>query len=109
MPPNCFGIVQRRFRRRSPKATRSSSTEEAIVKEETIKVEDSNGAASSTPSSQKEELTKEDVAAVKIQAIFRGHRVLHPSLNLDLVLNFFMIIIIIFLIFLCIDNHLACS
>jgi hypothetical protein len=75
-------MVQRRFRRRSPKASRSTSTEEAIVKEETIKVEDGNGAAaSSTPSSQKEELSKEDVAAVKIQAIFRGHRVLiHPSL-----------------------------
>ena len=85
-PQNCFDIVQRRFHKRSHRDTISSNantspsnfTEEAIVK--TTNVEDpSGGAASSTPSSQRKDLTKEDVAAIKIQAIFRGHRVHYPT------------------------------
>ena len=85
-PQNCFDIVQRSFHKRSHRDTISSNantspsnfTEEAIVK--TTNVEDpSGGAASSTPSSQRKDLTKEDVAAIKIQAIFRGHRVHYPT------------------------------
>lgn len=37
-----------------------------------------NGAASSTPSLNDQDQTQ-DVAAIKIQAIFRGHRVISPT------------------------------
>ena len=41
--------------------------------------EDHSGVASLVPSSQRKDLTKEDVAAIKIQAIFRGHQVCYPT------------------------------
>lgn len=94
---NLFNIVPRMFHRRSShrdvlsgnrNTCPTSSTEEAITKEETVKVEYSHEAVSSTSPSvpQKEEFTKEDAAAIKIQKVFRGHRVrlsnsLHDLLN----------------------------
>uniref|UniRef100_A0A7N2M2T3 Uncharacterized protein n=1 Tax=Quercus lobata TaxID=97700 RepID=A0A7N2M2T3_QUELO len=80
-PQNYFNIVQRRFRKRSQRDAISShvntsptnSIEKAIVKTESVTFEDPSGAASSAQPSQRKDLTKEDVAAIKIQAIFRGH------------------------------------
>ncbi|KAB1201771.1 Protein IQ-DOMAIN 31 [Morella rubra] len=85
MSPNCFGMVQRKFHRKSNRNTisphvnnkQSSSIKEAVAKDETINTIDSNEATNSlsVPSSRKEELpSQEHAAAIKIQAIFRGHR-----------------------------------
>lgn len=87
MSPNCFGMVQRKFHRKSNRNTisphvnnkQSSSIKEAVAKDETINTIDFNEATNSlsVPSSRKEELpSQEHAAAIKIQAIFRGHRVL---------------------------------
>jgi hypothetical protein len=51
----------------------TSSSEEAIVREETDNAEGDIIAALPTP---KKDLTKEDVKAIKIQAFFRGYLVL---------------------------------
>ena len=85
-PQNYFNIVQRRFRKRSQRDAISShvntsptnSIEKAIVKTKSVTFEDPSGAASSAQPSQRKDLTKEDVAAIKIQAIFRGRRVCYP-------------------------------
>ena len=89
-PQNCFNIVQRRLHKRShtdkisPHAnpSPSSSMEEEIVEKEATNFEDPNGAASSIPPFQRNDLTKEDIAAIKIQAIFRGHRVCCSTLGI---------------------------
>jgi len=94
-PQNYFNIVQRRFRKRSQRDAISShvntsptnSIEKAIVKTESVTFEDPSGAASSAQPSQRKDLTKEDVAAIKIQAIFRGHHVcysIHFIFSLDI-------------------------
>jgi hypothetical protein len=89
---SCFRIVRRKSRKPSRTTTNrsGSSIEEANVRKETTISEDPTVAASSflttisedptvadssTPSSQKTEMTREDMAAVKIQAFFRGHLV----------------------------------
>ena len=89
-PQNCFNIVQRRLHKRSHKdkisphanTSPSRSMEEEIVKKEATNFEDPNGAASSIPPFQRNDLTKEDIAAIKIQAIFRGHRVCCSTLGI---------------------------
>ncbi|XP_062144492.1 uncharacterized protein LOC133851887 isoform X2 [Alnus glutinosa] len=79
---NLFAIVRRKFRKaphrdiifphNNPCAR--ISTDEATVTEETINFEDANDTTPSTLSSPtKEYLTKEGIAAIKIQAFFRGH------------------------------------
>jgi hypothetical protein len=89
MSQNWFNIVQRKFRKTPHRdiilshtnTCARSSTDEAFVPEETINFENTSGAASSTQSSRKKDLTEKDVAAIKIQAFFRGHLVLHPTHN----------------------------
>ncbi|KAK9990070.1 hypothetical protein SO802_025055 [Lithocarpus litseifolius] len=83
MSQKYFSTVQRKFRKRSQRDITSpqthtspnNSTEKSIDQEETIKFEDPNSAASSSSSPQMKDSTKEDVAAIKIQATFQGHRV----------------------------------
>ena len=66
------------------------------LSQEITNFKDLNGAVSSAPSSQGKDLTKENVAAVKIQAIFRGHRVHYPTSTFPLDILF-------------INNDLACK
>jgi len=66
------------------------------LSQEITNFKDLNGAVSSAPSSQRKDLTKENVAAVKIQAIFRGHRVHYPTSTFPLDILF-------------INNDLACK
>ncbi|KAM3709911.1 hypothetical protein ACB098_02G211200 [Castanea mollissima] len=72
---NCFNIVQIRLHKRSHKDKISphANTSPSSSMEEATNFEDLNGATSSIPSFQRNDLTKEDIAAIKIQAIFRGH------------------------------------
>ncbi|KAK7840790.1 protein iq-domain 1 [Quercus suber] len=87
---NCFNGVQIRLHKRSHKdkisphanTGPSSSMEEAIVEKEATNFEDLNGATSSIPPFQRNDLTKEDIAAIKIQAIFRGHRMSQNWFNI---------------------------
>ena len=89
MSQNWFNIVRRKFRKTPHEdiilshtnTCARSSTDEAIVPEETINFENANGAACSIQLSKKKDLTKEDIAAIKIQTAFRGHLVLHPTHN----------------------------
>ncbi|XP_059440275.1 protein IQ-DOMAIN 21 [Corylus avellana] len=60
---SCFRIAQRKSRKPSHTNNRASSSIEEASEDPTV-------AASS---SQKTEMTREDMAAVKIQAFFRGH------------------------------------
>ncbi|KAK9990071.1 hypothetical protein SO802_025056 [Lithocarpus litseifolius] len=81
MSQNWFNIVRRKFRKTPHRdiilshtnTCARSSTDEAIVPEETINFENANGAACSIQLSKKKDLTKEDIAAIKIQTTFRGH------------------------------------
>jgi 2-hydroxy-3-keto-5-methylthiopentenyl-1-phosphate phosphatase len=92
---NCLNIVFRRGSRRDNDGNiPSDSTKEAIAKEEsnetassarneevtkeTISSVNANGEVSSTLSSVKKDKTIEDIAAIKIQASFRGHLVVIP-------------------------------
>lgn len=72
-------MVQLKSRKSSQTNTSpSGSIEEINVIEETTYIsEEPNSSASSTQLSQKKDLTKEDVAAIKIQSFFRGHLVLN--------------------------------
>lgn len=85
-------MVQKKFHKSAHTDTNlsnTSSTEEAIVREETANFEE-DIAASPTPSSQKKDLTKEDVKAIKIQSFFRGYLVLFSTLYIFLFFyNFF--------------------
>ncbi|XP_057460160.1 protein IQ-DOMAIN 20 [Actinidia eriantha] len=72
MGKSWFGIV-RRFLRPSPPETTIvlHTTTTTIMEENTPKSDENNVALSSSPT-HKKELSKEDIAATKIQAIFRG-------------------------------------
>ena len=78
MPKNCFKMVQLKFGKSSQTNTSpSGSIEEINVIEETTYIsEEPNSSASSTQLFQKKDLTKEDIAAIKIQSFSRGHLVL---------------------------------
>lgn len=77
MPKNCFKMVQLKFGKSSQTNTSpSGSIEEINVIEETTYIsEEPNSSASSTQLFQKKDLTKEDIAAIKIQSFSRGHLV----------------------------------
>ncbi|RVW51762.1 Protein IQ-DOMAIN 14 [Vitis vinifera] len=77
---NWFGIVRTKFFTSSKTitvrhiATSPSYNEEPDVTEGgAIYSEEPNDGAPCLPSPRKKDLTKEDIAATKIQAIFRGH------------------------------------
>ena len=96
-----FSRVQRKSRKRSQRDITSpqthtspkNSTEKSIDQEETTKFEDPNSAASSSSSPQMKDSTKEDVAAIKIQATFQGHRVYMLSNSLHF-LTFYLVMMI---------------
>lgn len=73
MSQNLFNRVRRKFRRTSHRGIIDT-----ITTEETAAIfENAIGGASSILSiSRKKDLTKDDIAAIKIQAFFRGHLVL---------------------------------
>ena len=76
-------MVQKKFHKSSHTDTNlsnTSSSEEAIVREETAKFEEDIAASPTPSSSQKKDLTKEDVKAIKIQSFFRGYLVLFSTL-----------------------------
>lgn len=84
-PQNLFNRVRRKFRKASHRdillshtnTCARSSTDETIAAEETAIFENAIDEASSIlPISRKKDLTKDDIAAIKIQAFFRGHLVL---------------------------------
>ena len=88
---NLFNMVRKKFHKSShtdTKLSNTSSSEEAIVREETANFEDI-AASPTLSSSQKKDLTKEDVKAIKIQSFFRGYLVLFPTLHLFIYYNFF--------------------
>ncbi|KAG6646380.1 hypothetical protein CIPAW_07G005900 [Carya illinoinensis] len=70
MSQNLLNRVRRKFRRTSHRGIIDT-----ITTEETAAIfENAIGGASSIPSiSRKKDLTKDDIAAIKIQAFFRGH------------------------------------
>lgn len=85
-------MVQKKFHKSSHTDTNlsnTSSSEEAIVREETANFEENIAASPTLSSSQKKDLTKEDVKAIKIQSFFRGYLVLFPTLHLFIYYNFF--------------------
>ncbi|KAF5453850.1 hypothetical protein F2P56_023568 [Juglans regia] len=83
MSQNLFNRVRRKFRRTSHRdiilsqtntCARSSTDEAITTDQETAIFKNAIGVASSIPSiSRKKDLTKDDIAAIKIQAFFRGH------------------------------------
>ena len=85
-------MVRKKFHKSShtdTKLSNTSSSEEAIVREETANFEENIAASPTLSSSQKKDLTKEDVKAIKIQFFFRGYLVLFPTLHLFIYYNFF--------------------
>lgn len=86
-------MVQKKFHKSAHTDTNlsnTSSTEEAIVREETANFEEDIAASPTPSSSQKKDLTKEDVKAIKIQSFFRGYLVLFSTLYFFLFFyNFF--------------------
>ena len=85
-------MVQKKFHKSSHTDTNlsnTSSSEEAIVREETANFEENIAASPTLSSSQKKDLTKEDVKAIKIQSFFRGYLVLFRTLHLFIYYNFF--------------------
>lgn len=81
---NLFKLIRRKFVRSSPRdiiVVHTDDNSSNRLEEETIIFEDPNSAPASTVSiPQKQLLTKQDIAAIKIQAFFRGHLVLTPTL-----------------------------
>lgn len=81
---NWFKLIRRKFVRSSARDIIVVHTEDSSsnLHEETIILEHPNSPPASTDSTtpQKQVLTKQDIAAIKIQAFFRGHLVLSPTL-----------------------------
>ena len=87
-------MVQKKFHKSSHTDTNlsnTSSSEEAIVREETANFEEDIAASPTPSSSQKKDLTKEDVKAIKIQSFFRGYLVLFSTLHVFYLFIIFLI------------------
>uniref|UniRef100_A0A5B6YHP6 Uncharacterized protein n=1 Tax=Davidia involucrata TaxID=16924 RepID=A0A5B6YHP6_DAVIN len=74
-----FGTVRRKFFRSSPQETIIVLHTSATFSEEALSTRVSNAITLSSPPQKRESLSKEDIAAIKIQAFFRGHLVFHSS------------------------------
>ncbi|KAJ9703839.1 hypothetical protein PVL29_005210 [Vitis rotundifolia] len=70
---NWFGVVRTKFFTSSKTITVRHIATSPSYNEEPDVTEGPNDGAPCLPSPRKQDLTKEDIAAIKIQAIFRGH------------------------------------